>query len=64
MAFTHPSQERGTLLRSDVHRAHEVNSIFVHRLRSPKKLAANRAKPIKNRKDRTRDTGIELQYTL
>ena len=64
MAFTHPSQEHGTLLRSDVRRAHEVNSIFVHRLRSPKKLAVHRAKPIKIRKGHTRDTGIELQYTL
>jgi hypothetical protein len=64
MAFTHPSQERGTLLRSDVHCAHEVNSIFVHRLRSPTKLAANRAKPIKIRKGHTRNAGIELQYSL
>jgi hypothetical protein len=50
--------------RYDVCPAHNVNSIFVHRLRSPKKLAANRAKPIKIRKGHTRNASIELQYSL
>jgi hypothetical protein len=64
MACTNTARQRENVLRLDVRRAHEVKPILDYPLRSPKKLAAIRAKPIKIRTCHARDTGLELQYSL